>query len=68
MTEGCRECCTLIGELVSDHHSAVSSSAVTVVQRHLYAVVDLRAGHVSREGEHVDSRDMNSVFPSGTHT
>jgi hypothetical protein len=65
---GGRECCTMIGKLVSDHHSAVSSGAVTVVQRHLYDVVDLRTGHISRDGEHVDSRDTNSVLPSGTHT
>lgn len=65
---GGRECCTMIGKLVSDHHSAVSSSTVTVVQRHLYDVVDVRAGHISRDGEHVDSRDTNPVLPSGTHT
>lgn len=46
---------TVVCELVVKHHPAVGQRRAAVPERHLDAVVDLGARHVSGDGEHVDS-------------
>ena len=53
---------TVIGELVVQHHPTVGRGRTAVSEGRLDAVVDLIAGNVGRQGEHVDGQDAQAVL------
>lgn len=55
---------TAVGQLMLQHHSAVSQRGAAVAQRHLDAVVHFSSRYIGGDGKHVDSQDLNcSLLP-----
>lgn len=56
---------TVIGELVQQDHPAVRHCGAAVTDRRLNDAEDFSTRHISGNGKHVDSGDVDAVFFSG---